>query len=110
MKTIIAKNLKSFRKAGGYTEQMLADLLGIQRSAYANYEAGTREMPLQHLEKAADLFGCELSALFSEEAQNEDILLCAFRADNVSPSDLEQIAKFKSMVKSYLKMQRLLRV
>lgn len=107
MKTIIGKNLKLFRNACGYKEQMLADLLGIQRSAYANYEAGIREMPLQYLEKVADLFGCELSTLFSKEVREEEILLSAFRANDLSTSDLEQIASFKGMVKSYLKMKRL---
>ena len=107
MKSIIGKNLKIFRNASGYTEQMLADLLGIQRSAYANYEAGTREMPLPQLEKVADLFGCELSSLLEENAREEDILLSAFRAIDLLPSDLEQIANFKGMVKSYLKMKRL---
>lgn len=109
MKTIIGKNLKLFRNASGYTEQMLADLLGIKRSAYANYEAGAREMPLSQLEKVADLFGCELSALFAEKAHEEEILLSAFRANELLPSDLSQIAAFKGVVKSYLKMQRLLK-
>lgn len=108
MKTIIGRNLKLFRNASGYTEQMLADLLGIQRSAYANYEAGTREMPLQYLEKVADLFGCELSSLLNEKANEEDILLSAFRAKDLDGSDLSQIANFKGVVKSYLKMKRLL--
>lgn len=107
MKTIIGRNLKLFRNASGYTEQMLADLLGIQRSAYANYEAGTREMPLPQLEKVSDLFGCELSSLFEENAREEDILLSAFRATDLLPSDLSQIADFKGVVKSYLKMKRL---
>lgn len=107
MKAIIGRNLKLFRVATGITEQMLADLLGIQRSAYANYEAGTREMPLPQLERVADLFGCELSSLFEENAREEDILLSAFRATDLNPSDLSQIADFKGVVKSYLKMKRL---
>ncbi|MGM9836902.1 MAG: helix-turn-helix domain-containing protein [Paludibacteraceae bacterium] len=107
MKTIIGSNLKTFRMACGYTAQVVADFLGIQRSAYANYEAGSREMPLQHLEKVADLFGCELDALLSENVNEEDVLVCAFRADDIMPSDAKVVADFKGIVKSYLKMQRI---
>lgn len=108
MKTIIGKNLKMFREATNFTAQQFADLLSIERSTYANYEAGIREMPFELLEKTADLLGCDLSALLSENASKADLMLCAFRMDNLTSEDAEQISKFKKFVKSYLKMQKLL--
>ena len=66
-KSIIGRNLKSLREANGYTQEQLSDYLAIKRSAYANYEAGERETPLEVLQKAADLFGCELALLFEED-------------------------------------------
>jgi transcriptional regulator with XRE-family HTH domain len=108
MKTIIGKNLKMFREASNFTAQQFADLLSIERSTYANYEAGIREMPFELLEKTADFLGCDLSALLSEDASKADLMLCAFRMDNLTSEDAEQISKFKKFVKSYLKMQKLL--
>lgn len=108
MKTIIGKNLKMFREATNFTAQQFADLLSIERSTYANYEAGIREMPFELLEKTADFLGCDLSALLSENASKADLMLCAFRMDNLTSEDAEQISKFKKFVKSYLKMQKLL--
>lgn len=108
MKTIIGKNLKMFREASNFTAQQFADLLSIERSTYANYEAGIREMPFELLEKTADFLGCDLSALLSENANKADLMLCAFRMDNLTSEDAEQISKFKKFVKSYLKMQKLL--
>lgn len=108
MKTIIGKNLKMFREATNFTAQQFADLLSIERSTYANYEAGIREMPFELLEKTADFLGCDLSALLSENANKADLMLCAFRMDNLTSEDAEQISKFKKFVKSYLKMQKLL--
>ena len=82
-KSIIGRNLKSLREANGYTQEQLSDYLAIKRSAYANYEAGEREVPLLALEKAADLFGCELSLLFEEdETAVANMLVCAFRVDS----------------------------
>ena len=108
MKELIAQNLKKFREASGCTQEIVADLLGIGRSAYSNYELGEREMPLNHLEKVADFFGCELSAMFNEQASEEDLIICAFRINDISQEDAEQIAQFKGLVKNYLKMQKLL--
>ena len=108
-KSIIGRNMKALREANGYTQEQVSDYLGIKRSAYANYEAGERESPLEVLQKAADLFGCELSLLFEkDETAVHNMLVCAFRADDLSPDDMREVATFKSVVLNYLKMERLL--
>ena len=85
MNTITGRNLKALREANGYTQEKMAEYLGVGRSAYANYEAGERETPLEVLQKAADLFGCELALLFEEdETAVRNMLVCAFRADDLS--------------------------
>ena len=55
MNTITGRNLKALREANGYTQEKMAEYLGVGRSAYANYEVGDRETPLEVLQKAADL-------------------------------------------------------
>jgi transcriptional regulator with XRE-family HTH domain len=64
METTIGRNLKLLREANSFTQDQVASFLGINRSTYSNYESGDREAPLEVLEKASDLFGCELSILF----------------------------------------------
>ena len=109
MNTITCRNLKALREANGYTQEKMAEYLGVGRSAYANYEAGERETPLEVLQKAADLFGCELALLFEEdETAVRNMLVCAFRADDLSADDMREVASFKSVVMNYLKMERLL--
>jgi len=39
----------------------------------------------------------------------KNMLATAFRVDNLSAEDMKQIADFKSVVKSYLKMDMLLK-
>lgn len=106
MDKIIARNLKKLREAGRYTQEELAQALGITRSAYSNYESGEREMPFDIIEKASDFFGCEMTLLF-EESENNDarILASAFRIDGIQPEDMLEIIRFKDIVKSYLKME-----
>ncbi len=106
---IVGRNLKALREANRYTQQQVADFLGIKRSAYSNYEAGCREAPIEILEKVASLMGCELEVLFEEKKEAvDDMLLCAFRADDLTDSDLSEIADFKNIVLNYMKMKRML--
>lgn len=106
MSSIISKNLKKLREAARYTQDEVAQALGITRSAYSNYESGEREAPYDVLEKASNLFGCDMLVFF-EENKNVDalILASAFRLDGLSPTDTEEIIRFKDIVKSYLKME-----
>lgn len=108
-KMVVGRNLKALREANGYTQEQVANFLGIGRSAYANYEAGERETPMEVMERASELFGCELALLFDEDAQAvRNMLVCAFRADNLSVNDMKEVAAFKNIVLNYLKMQRLM--
>lgn len=105
----IARNVKLLREASGFTQKHVADFLGIQRSTYSNYETGDRELPLPVMEKLADLYGCDTFALYEENMNvMESMLATAFRVDDLSAEDMAQIADFKRIVKSYLKMDYLL--
>ncbi len=106
---VVGRNLKALREANGYTQEQVANFLGIGRSAYANYEAGERETPMEVMERASELFGCELALLFDEDEQAvKNMLVCAFRADNLSVNDMKEVAAFKNIVLNYMKMERLM--
>lgn len=106
MDKTIARNLKKLRKTAQYTQDEIAQALGITRSAYSNYESGEREIPYEAIEKASDFFGCDMMMLF-EENDNVDaeILVSAFRIGGMTAEDASEIAHFKDIVKSYLKME-----
>lgn len=109
MNNIIGNNLKKLREANRFSQEQVASFLGIKRSAYSNYECGDREAPVEVLEKASNLFGCELYLLFEENNDVVDnMLACAFRVDNLNETDIAQIASFKNIVKTYLKLNQLL--
>lgn len=106
MSNIVATNLKKLREAACYTQDELAQALGITRSAYSNYESGERDAPYDVLEKVSDFFGCDMYVLF-EDNENADamILASAFRLDGLTDEDAIEIVRFKDIVKSYLKME-----
>ncbi|MBQ8608199.1 MAG: helix-turn-helix transcriptional regulator [Bacteroidaceae bacterium] len=111
MDKIIGQNLCKLRKANSFTQEQVAEYLGINRSTYSNYELGEREMPFDLLERIADLLGCDLTVLMEEdEAVVNEMMVCSFRVDDLSADDLEQIAAFKRIVKNYVKMNELLQL
>lgn len=108
-KFIIAKNIRLMRETCGYTQENVASFLGVKRSAYSNYETGERELPLSCMEKLADLYGCDAYVMYEEDADVvENMLATAFRVDDLSSGDMEQVAAFKRVVKNYLMMDELL--
>lgn len=110
MKKIIGKNLKAFRKLNNFTQEKVSQYLGINRSTYGNYESGERETPLDVLEKCADVYGCDLLLFFEDnEVAADDMLVCAFRVNDISDEDLKEVAHFKNIVKNYIKLNELLK-
>jgi transcriptional regulator with XRE-family HTH domain len=106
---MFSENLKALRMANELTQEQVASYLGVMRSAYANYESGDRNMPLAQMQKAADLFGCSLSTLLSEDPNEvKNILSFAFRADDLTANDLSELANFKKVAMNYIKMSNLL--
>lgn len=105
---IIGENLKKIRELSNFTQEQVAKSIGIERSAYSNYEGGTREVPYNILENISNLFGCEPFILFEDNIHTEnEILATAFRISDLEENDLKEIANFKDIVKSYLKMERI---
>ena len=110
MREVIGRNLKVLREANDLTQEQMSSYLGIGRSAYANYEAGEREAPLEVLERSASLLGCELDLLFEEDVETvkDQMMVCAFRTDGLTDADMKQVARFKQVVLEYMKMQKML--
>lgn len=53
---IFPKRLKSLRQESGFTQQEVANKIGINRGSYSNWENGKREPTLENVVKLAKLF------------------------------------------------------
>lgn len=65
--TIFTERLKELRKEKGYTQQQIADEIGVNRGSYSNWEKGKREPSFENLIKLADLLEVSLDWLFGRE-------------------------------------------
>ena len=104
----IGEKLKLLREKLNFTQQSVADYLNIQRVMLSYFETGTREIPIETLEKLCLLYGIDLESIINDDSDVfEASLAFAFRADEMESSDLNSIARFKEIVMNYIKMNQL---
>lgn len=61
--------LKRIRKERGFTQQQLADELGLHLKSYQRYECGTRRPNIYMLLKIAEILGANASELLDEQSK-----------------------------------------
>ncbi len=60
---MFARRLAYLRKKNEYTQQRIADFLGITRPAYSAYERGTREPDFETLQQLANFYDVTIDYL-----------------------------------------------
>jgi len=60
----ISNNLKSYRARIGYTQDKMAELLGVSRNTYCEYEVNPQKVKVETLQQIADILKCKLSDFF----------------------------------------------
>ena len=104
---VIGANIKRLREQMGLTQEALGQYLGTSREQVGYYELGSRAVSAAHLAKLADLYCMDEYEFYEEDLEKIQINLAfAFRAENISPDNLNTIAQFKRIVKNYLNMKR----
>ena len=105
----IGSNLQLLRKKLGFTQEEIAEFLGITRVELSYYETGARTLPTTVMTPLANLYGVDEFDFYTENFEVSRVnLALAFRGESVRPSDLVQLAAFKKIVRNYLQMKSLL--
>ena len=61
-------NIQMLRKQKGWTQDMLAEISGVNRVLIANYESKGAGMTMKTAAKLADALGCTVYDLIKEES------------------------------------------
>lgn len=94
----LGQNLVFFRKAVGWTQQQIADMLNINRTTYTKYELGTSEPSLEILKKIASLLRVDINTLL-----DENTITAVYDIDSVdenlqlSSEEMKLIAMFRQL-------------
>ena len=68
---VLADNIKKYRKKCGFTQEELAENLGVTFQAVSKWENAKTAPDILFLPLIADLFGCYIDELFSREVKSE---------------------------------------
>lgn len=66
---VFSKRLKELRKEKKLTQQEIAELLGVKRNTYSDWENGKTEPNFENLIKLADFFEVSLDWLFGRKVE-----------------------------------------
>ena len=80
------------REKAGLRQGQIADYLGVTQTFISKVETGERNLTVDQLESAVNLYGYSLAA-FADMDQDTHPIQFAFRAQDVSQDDLRVIAE-----------------
>lgn len=104
----IGSKLQSLRKARKYSQQYVADRVGMKRSTISNYEIDRRLPSLTDLKRIADFYGVGLDYFDLASPDEVQDLLARARDVFLSP-DISQETKdslYKEIATLYLKLEK----
>ena len=99
----LAKRLREAREYFGFSQEEVAQYLGLPRSALSNIENGQRRVDVIELGKLAKLYKRPLSAFTEDESENAvdpEVEHLARQAADLSPQDREELSRFAEFLRS----------
>jgi len=102
---LLAFNLRFIREKLNYSQSSIASFLNLSQAAYSKFESADLNPSIEVIKKLASLYNIDEYTFYEENQENFITdLAFAFRANEICPQDLEQIAKFNKIVRNYLNM------
>lgn len=104
LKNKFGKRIKELRKAMGYTQEELAERIGIEPTNLSKIENGLHFPQSEKLEKLARLFNIKIMELFNfEHFQNKESLLKEIESflESADIKQVEFVYKFIKNLENY---------
>ena len=103
----IGRRLSHARRHAGFTQQLVAKYLEINREQLSYIENGRRPVDLVTLQRLADLYGFALPYFVTSEAQSVPEVSAAFRVSSLADADLQVIGWVKRLARNLDALQRI---
>lgn len=101
--------LKMLRLRHYYTQQEIADKLGVTRSTISNFEIGRRKPEIDMLEKLAAIYGVDLNYFSTQLMQASDLMTLVEKAESIfnnpAISEADKDKVYQSLMRVYLTMK-----
>jgi len=96
-KKLLGKRIKQIRKSNGFTQEVLAERVGIETSSLSGIESGRYFPSLTTLEKISIILNADLKAFFNYDqtlSVNDMRKIIVDNIDKISDSQIPYIYKF----------------
>lgn len=104
---LAAKRFSELRNKSGFTQSIMAEYLDVDQSYISKCEKGERQFSADVLEKAAELFGCNIEYFVKESSEFSQMPI-ALRAKSVNIEDLNTISAMNKIALNLRFMENLL--
>jgi transcriptional regulator with XRE-family HTH domain len=92
----LTTRLKKYRDRYGYTQQDVADHLGVGKSTYTQYEIGSRRIPVDMLVRVAALYNVSMDEMLGNSVQ--PVASTNIIHGNFTKEQLQKIQKYADLV------------
>lgn len=108
----IGINLRKLRAKTKYSQRDIAELLGVDKNTYANWENNTNDVKSEYIPKLASIFEVEIKDLFETGKKLENNFNKKIQSNEIHPQnnsviflmpDKESVDKFVDLMKLHLK-------
>ena len=108
---IISQEIKKIRKNLGYTQQQIADLLGVDRSTYTCYETGRIKPDIKTIMSLSRVFGVDYTEILESENESRLSDSASSKENRNSKSSAKiKLANIRSLTKKEQDMVMLFRL
>ena len=102
MENNLAENIRSFRKGMGFTQEQLAERLGITLAAVSKWERGTSEPDLAYIMDLAEIYHVSVDALIGFSMHSGDADAEAERLEGMTGEDISRIiSEYETALKKF---------
>lgn len=69
----VGTNLKKLRSKTVHSQKHIADILGVDKNTYANWESETNDIKSEYIPKLAEIYGVEIKDLFENKSSKIEV-------------------------------------
>lgn len=102
----LGNRLKELREFNGYTQEYIADILGVVRQTYSHYENGKRTIAPDQLCKLADLYSISLDVLLRIKPEKEKVRQAVKEYEATNIAQYIEFINSPDNVKKYQRLDR----
>ena len=96
----IANSIRSLRELEGMSQQKLADLVGVTRSAISMYETGSTYPKMAVLQKIAQVFGVSVASMVYD--QDKDAAEYGVQMESIPQDEYNLLMCYRTMSPKYM--------